>query len=83
MSKYVHHSRFVTSFLWLGATSSKTDGDNIKMEIIDAPGKNSREIYKKTKLIGRTQNACLYGVTFHEGNGNYVIDVDGNKVCAQ
>ena len=51
----------------------------MKMKIIDAPGKNSREIYKKTKLIGRTQNISLYGITLHEGNGNYVIDVDGNK----
>ncbi len=51
----------------------------MKMKLIDTPGKNCREFYKKTKLIGRTQNACLYGITFHEGDGNYVIDVDGNK----
>jgi 4-aminobutyrate aminotransferase len=51
----------------------------MKMKLIDAPGKNSREVYKKIKLIGRTQNISLYGITLHEGIGNCVIDVDGNK----
>ncbi|MCD4676499.1 MAG: aspartate aminotransferase family protein [Desulfobacula sp.] len=50
------------------------------MKIIDAPGKNSRNIYRKTELIlGRTQNACLYGIALNGGDGNYVLDVDGNK----
>ncbi len=48
-------------------------------KIIQTPGNNSKKLYKKSNVIGVTQNACLYGVTLEEGNGNYVIDVDGNK----
>ena len=52
----------------------------MKRKIIDAPGKNSIDIYKKAELtLARTQNACLYGIALHAGNGNSVIDVDGNK----
>lgn len=50
------------------------------MKIIDAPGKNSRETFiKNSNLIGSSQNACLYGITLHKGDGNFIIDVDGNK----
>jgi 4-aminobutyrate aminotransferase len=48
-------------------------------KIIHTPGNNSINLYKKATVIGATQNACLYGVALEEGNGNYVIDVDGNK----
>lgn len=51
----------------------------MKTKTIDIPGKNSTTLYAKTKLIGRTQNACLYGIGLHGGEGNYVIDFDGNK----
>jgi 4-aminobutyrate aminotransferase-like enzyme len=51
----------------------------MKIKIIDAPGKNSRYIYEKSKLIGRAQNACLYGIAFQSGDGNHIIDTDGNR----
>ncbi|HEY9245341.1 MAG TPA: hypothetical protein VIO11_00695, partial [Candidatus Methanoperedens sp.] len=51
----------------------------METKMIDIPGKNSIILYEKTKLIGRTQNSCLYGIGLHAGDGNYVIDFDGNK----
>ncbi|VVB94313.1 [LysW]-aminoadipate semialdehyde/glutamate semialdehyde transaminase [uncultured archaeon] len=51
----------------------------MKMKIIDAPGKNSRYLHEKSKLIGRTQNACLYGIALQSGDGNHITDVDGNR----
>lgn len=51
----------------------------MKIEIIDAPGKNSRYLYEKSKLIGRAQNAWLYGIALQSGDGNHVIDADGNR----
>ncbi len=51
----------------------------MKIKIIDVPGKNSRYLYEKSKLIGRTQNACLYGIALQSGDGNHIIDADGNR----
>ncbi|HEY9247260.1 MAG TPA: aminotransferase class III-fold pyridoxal phosphate-dependent enzyme [Candidatus Methanoperedens sp.] len=51
----------------------------MKTKILDAPGKNSRYLQEKSKLIGRTQNACLYGIALHSGDGNHITDVDGNR----
>ncbi len=51
----------------------------MKIRIIDAPGKNSINLYEKSKLIGRTQNACLYGIALESGDGNHIIDADGNR----
>ena len=51
----------------------------MKIKIIDAPGRNSRYLYEKSKLIGRAQNSCLYGIALQSGNGNHVIDADGNR----
>jgi 4-aminobutyrate aminotransferase len=51
----------------------------MKIKIIDAPGMNSRYLYEKSKLIGRTQNACLYGIALQSGDGNHIIDADGNR----
>lgn len=50
-----------------------------EMKIIDAPGKHSINLYNRSKLIGRSQNACLYGIALHSGEGNHVTDVDGNR----
>jgi len=51
----------------------------MKIKMIDAPGKNSINLYKRSKLIGRTQNACLYGIALQNGDGNHIIDADGNR----
>jgi 4-aminobutyrate aminotransferase-like enzyme len=51
----------------------------MKIKIIDAPGRNSRSLYEKSKLIGRTQSACLYGIALQRGDGNHIIDADGNR----
>jgi len=51
----------------------------MKLNIKDVPGKNSRYLYEKSKLIGRTQNTCLYGIALRGGNGNHIIDADGNR----
>jgi 4-aminobutyrate aminotransferase len=45
----------------------------------EIPGKNSRNLYEKIRIIGRSQNACLYGIALQKGYGNHVIDVDGNR----
>jgi 4-aminobutyrate aminotransferase len=49
------------------------------MKIIDSPGRNSRYLYEKSKLIGKTQNACLYGIALQSGDGNHITDADGNR----
>ncbi len=51
----------------------------MKIKIIDAPGRNSLSLYEKSKLIGRTQSACLYGIALQRGDGNHIIDADGNR----
>ncbi|HEY9207302.1 MAG TPA: aminotransferase class III-fold pyridoxal phosphate-dependent enzyme [Candidatus Methanoperedens sp.] len=51
----------------------------MKIKIIDAPGRKSIDLYEKSKLIGRAQNACLYGIALQSGDGNHIIDADGNR----